>query len=238
MRFAPMRRPRASRSSTSCSRCSLPCRSPWPRSGGHGASSPTRSWDTAWARSRLLTSPASWVSTTRPASCRRSQIVRRRASGHGRMAVVNLPFEATEALLTGYADRVGVAACNGPTSTVISGESDALVELSQLAERRDIFFQFVNVDYASHSPQMDPLRDELLEALGEIDARPTSIAMMSTSGRATLIDGPECNAAYWVSNLRHPVVFAQAIEALIADGCDVLLELSAHPTLATSMSQC
>jgi acyl transferase domain-containing protein len=43
-----------------------------------------------------------------------------------------------------------------------------------------------------------------------IDARPTSIAMMSTSGRATLIDGPECNAAYWVSNLRHPVVFAQA----------------------------
>ena len=46
------------------------------------------------------------------------------------------------------------------------------------------------------------------------------------------------NAAYWVSNLRHPVVFAQAIDALIADGCDVLLELSAHPTLAMSMSEC
>jgi myxalamid-type polyketide synthase MxaB len=170
--------------------------------------------------------------------CRRSQIVRRRASGHGRMAVVNLPLEATEALLTGYADRVAVAAINGSTTTVISGESDALDELSQLAERRDIFFQFVNVDYASHSPQMDLLRDELLESLGAIDARPTSIAMMSTSGRATLIDGPECNAAYWVSNLRHPVVFAQAIEALIADGFDVLLELSAHPTLAMSMSEC
>ena len=170
--------------------------------------------------------------------CRRSQIVRRRASGHGRMALVNLPLEATEALLTGYADRVAVAACNGSTTTLISGESDALVELSQLAERRDIFFQFVNVDYASHSPQMDLLRDELLEALGAIEARPTSIAMMSTSGRATLIDGPECNAAYWVSNLRHRVVFAQAIEALIADGCDVLLELSGHPTLTMSMSEC
>ena len=170
--------------------------------------------------------------------CRRSQIVRRRASGHGRMAVVSLPLEATEALLAAYADRVAVAACNGPTTTVISGEADALVELSQLAERRDIFFQFVNVDYASHSPQMDPLRDELLESLGTIDARPSSIAMMSTSGRATLIDGPECNAAYWVSNLRHPVAFAQAIDALIADGCDVLLELSAHPTLAMSMSEC
>ena len=170
--------------------------------------------------------------------CRRSQIVGRRASGHGRMAVVSLPLEATEAMLTGYADRVAVAACNGPTTTVISGEADALVELSQRAERRDIFFQFVKVDYASHSPQMDPLRDELLESLGAIHARPTSIAMMSTSGRATMIDGPECNAAYWVSNLRHPVVFAQAIDALIADGCDVLLELSAHPTLATSMSEC
>ncbi len=170
--------------------------------------------------------------------CRRSQIVRRRASGHGRMAAVSLPLAATEAMLTGYADRVAVAACNGPTTTLISGEADALVELSQLAERRDIFFQFVKVDYASHSPQMDPLRDELLESLGAIDARPTSIAMMSTSGRATLIDGPECNAAYWVNNLRHPVVFAQAIDALIADGFDVLLELSAHPTLAMAMTEC
>ena len=170
--------------------------------------------------------------------CRRSQIVRRRASGHGRMAAVSLPLEATEAMLAGYADRVAVAACNGPTTTLISGEADALVELSQLAERRDIFFQFVKVDYASHSPQMDPLRDELLESLGAIDARPTSIAMMSTSGRATLIDGPECDAAYWVDNLRHPVVFAQAIDALIADGFDVLLELSAHPTLAMAMTEC
>lgn len=170
--------------------------------------------------------------------CRRSQIVRRRASGHGRMAAVSLPLEATEAMLTGYADRVAVAACNGPTTTLISGEADALVELSALAERRDIFFQFVKVDYASHSPQMDPLRDELLESLGTIDAWPSSIAMMSTSGRATLIDGPECDAAYWVENLCRPVAFAQAIDGLIADGCDVLLELSAHPTLAMSMSEC
>ena len=170
--------------------------------------------------------------------CRRSQIVRRRASGHGRMAVVSLSLEATEALLAGYADRVAVAACNGPTTTVISGEADALVELESAAERRDVFFQFVKVDYASHSPQMDPLRDELLESLGMIDARPSTIAMMSTSGLVTSIDGPECNAAYSVRNLRHPVVFAQAIDALIADGCDVLLELSAHPTLAMSMSEC
>jgi thioester reductase-like protein len=170
--------------------------------------------------------------------CRRSQIVRRRASGRGRMAAVNLPLEATEAMLDGYTDRVAVAACNGPTTTVISGDADALVELSQLAERRDIFFQFVKVDYASHSPQMDPLQDELLESLGAIDARSASIAMMSTSGRATLIDGSQCHADYWVDNLRRPVVFAQAIDALIADGFDVLLELSAHPTLAMAMTEC
>ncbi len=170
--------------------------------------------------------------------CRRSQIVGRRASGHGRMAVVNLPLEATEAFLDGHADRVAVAACNGPTTTVLSGEADALAELARLAERRDVFFQFVSVDYASHSPQMDPLRDELLESLGTIDARPGSVAMMSTSQRARVIDGAECDAGYWVGNLRHPVAFAQAIDALTADGCDVLLELSAHPTLTMAMSEC
>ena len=169
---------------------------------------------------------------------RRSQVVKRRASGHGKMAVVELPVEAVEWLLTQYDGRVGVAACNGPTTTVISGEAEALLEIGQTAEKQEIFFQFVKVDYASHSPQMDPLRDELLEALGDIHPRPASVSMMSTTGAASMLDGRECDAGYWVRNLRRPVFFAQAIRELASTGHNIFLELSAHPALAMSISQC
>ena len=55
--------------------------------------------------------------------CRRSQVVRRRASGHGRMAVVELPVDAAAALIGGYDGRVSIAACNGPTTTVDLGRA-------------------------------------------------------------------------------------------------------------------
>ena len=169
---------------------------------------------------------------------RRSQVVRRRASGHGKMAVVELPVEGAKRLLASYEGRVVVAACNGPTTTVISGEAEALGEIGETAQNQEIFFQFVKVDYASHSPQMDPLRDELLEVFGEIHPRQASVAMMSTTGAAAMLDGRECDAEYWVRNLREPVCFVQAIRELASTGHDIFLELSAHPVLAMSISQC
>jgi acyl transferase domain-containing protein/NADP-dependent 3-hydroxy acid dehydrogenase YdfG/acyl carrier protein len=169
---------------------------------------------------------------------RRSQVVKRRASGHGKMAVVELPVEGVERLLAKYEGRVVVAACNGPTTTVISGEAEALGEISQTAQNQEIFFQFVKVDYASHSPQMDPLRDELLEVFGDSHPRQASVAMMSTTGAAAMLDGRECDAEYWVRNLRQPVFFVQAIRELASTGHNIFLELSAHPALAMSISQC
>ena len=168
---------------------------------------------------------------------RRSQVVRRRASGKGGMAVVELPADEVKDLLSPLGDRLTIAACNGPTTTVVAGEPAALDELGASLQRRGTFFQKVKVDYASHSHQMEPLRAELLEVLGEIRPQRASIDMLSTvSGK--ILEGPEADASYWVRNIREPVLFAQAVDRLAEDGHDIFVEVSPHPAITSAISQC
>ncbi|MGH7311990.1 MAG: type I polyketide synthase, partial [Candidatus Rokuibacteriota bacterium] len=169
--------------------------------------------------------------------CRRSQIVRRRASGKGGMAVVELPADAVRSLLAGYDDRLTVAAHNGPTTTVVSGDPVALEELRESVERQGAFFQLVKVDYASHSAQMEPLRAELLEALEGIGSRRPSVPMLSTV-TAQYSEGVECDSQYWIRNIRDPVLFIQAIETLARDRHDIFLEVSPHPILTGAIADC
>jgi acyl transferase domain-containing protein/acyl carrier protein len=142
-----------------------------------------------------------------------------------------------QTLLADHGDRLTVAAHNGPTTTVVSGDPAALEELRASVERQGAFFQLVKVDYASHSAQMDPLRDELLDALAGIAAGPTSIPMLSTV-TADLVSGPECDSHYWIRNIRDPVLFAQAIESLARGGHDIFVEVSPHPILTGAIAEC
>lgn len=168
--------------------------------------------------------------------CRRSQLVRQKASGRGGMAVIELPVEEVEGILADYNSSIYIASCNGPTTTVVSGEPNVLKELKAILDNRGIFCQIVKVDYASHSPHMEVLRADLIEALREIQPRPASLRMLST---VTLqpIEGPECDELYWMRNLREPVYFFQAVNRLLEEGHNVFIELSPHPLLSMAISQ-
>lgn len=168
--------------------------------------------------------------------CRRSQVVRR-TSGQGAMAVVELSFSDARVAITGYEERLSVAVSNSPTSTVLSGEPTALDAVLVKLEREGTFVRRVNVDYASHSPQMDPLRDELLTALQATAPRRTTARLYSTV-TGTVVAGPELGAEYWARNLREPVLFADVVAHLIRDGIDVFLEVSPHPILLSAVQQC
>lgn len=166
---------------------------------------------------------------------RRSAIARR-TSGKGRMLAVDLERGAALAALEGFEDSVSLAVHNGPTSCVLSGEEDSVLVLKELLEADGTYCRLVNVDYASHSPQMDPLRDDLLAALEPVRPRTGATELMSTV-RAASLEGPEMDAAYWVENLRSPVLFADAMGALLADGVTHVVEISPHPVLAPAVEQ-
>jgi acyl transferase domain-containing protein len=136
--------------------------------------------------------------------CRRSQLVKR-TSGQGSMAVVQLSLEEAERAISGREGRVSVAVNSSPYTTVLSGEVAALEEVLAELGRQDVLFRRIRVDYASHSPQVDSLRPDLLEALEGIRPRSSSVTLFSTV-TDEIEDGRALDAAYWVRNLRQPVL--------------------------------
>ena len=63
---------------------------------------------------------------------------------------------------------------------MLSGDPAALETILDQLRRQDIFCRMVKVDFASHSPQMDPLRADLLQALEGLEPQPASVPIYST----------------------------------------------------------
>ena len=169
--------------------------------------------------------------------CSRSRLAGQTA-GRGAMAAVELSLAEARRVLTGYTDRVSIAASNSFASTVLSGAPDALGEVLEKLRQRDVFCRPLKVDFAAHSAQMDPLRDDLLRALDGLDPQPPAVPIYSTVTGAIAAGGaPEFDTRYWARNLREPVLFSTAIDRLLGDGHDIFLEIGPHPILLSSIQQ-
>ncbi|MGW3647540.1 SDR family NAD(P)-dependent oxidoreductase [Streptomyces sp. NPDC000878] len=167
--------------------------------------------------------------------CRRSRLAKRLA-GRGTMAWVALPAEEAARALAGYEDQVAVAAINSPTSTLLSGDGDALAKVLADLDAREITNRPVNVDFASHCPQMDALREDLLAELAHLTPKAGSIPLHSTLLN-DVIDGSAMDADYWVRNIRQPVDFVGAVRGQLALGDTVFIEVSPHPLLVNGIRE-
>ncbi|MGW3406535.1 acyltransferase domain-containing protein, partial [Streptomyces zhihengii] len=164
----------------------------------------------------------------------RSQLVRDRLAGLGGMMSVALPVTAAEELIAPYAGRVSVAAVNGPSSVVVAGEPQALDEILAACESDGVRARRVNVDYASHSAQVETVRTELLAALAPVEPTSGRVPFHSTV-TGGLIDTATADAGYWYRNLRAQVGFEPAVRALVDNGTGCFLEMSPHPVLALAV---
>ena len=168
--------------------------------------------------------------------CRRSRLMSTIA-GSGAMASVELPAEQVLLELTARGvDDVVLAVVASPRSTVIGGAAPAVRDLVTAWEQRDVPAREIAVDVASHTPQVDPILDELFDLLAEIKPATPQLPFYS----ATAFDpreGPVCDAWYWSDNLRHMVRFAAAVQAALEDGFRVFAELAPHPLLTHAVEQ-
>ncbi|MEU4954813.1 acyltransferase domain-containing protein [Streptomyces lavendulae] len=116
----------------------------------------------------------------------------------------------------------------------IAGEAAALRELGARLDEEGVFFRDLDLDYAFHTPAMDPVKESLAQALAGLRPGKCQIPMVSTVTGAA-VDGPELGSAYWWRNVRDPVLFARAVGALTGSevDCDVLVEIGPHPVLGT-----
>ncbi len=155
-------------------------------------------------------------------------------AGKGGMVSVAKPAVWVREKITAWDGRISVAAVNGPSSVVVSGDPEALDELLADCQAAEVRARKVDVDYASHSAHVEEIEDELTRLLTGITPRPGNTTLYSSLTGAQL-DGTEMGSGYWYENLRRTVEFEQAGRTALADGHSVFIEISPHPVLAVGL---
>ncbi|MFD5031469.1 type I polyketide synthase [Streptomyces sp. NPDC058405] len=126
---------------------------------------------------------------------------------------------------------VGVAAVNGPTSTVLSGDLEALERIGAELAAEGITTRGLQVSHAFHSPLMRPVLARFAKIATEVGGGVPEIPLYSTV-RGRVLDGEAMDAAYWVEHIGATVLFGDAAGALLAEGPTHLVEIGPQPVLS------
>jgi acyl transferase domain-containing protein/acyl carrier protein len=153
--------------------------------------------------------------------------------GRGGMVSVALGVDELGGWLKRW-EGVSVAAVNGPSSVVVSGEREALDGLLAELVAGGVRAREIPVGYASHSAQIDEIRGELLEGCHGIVPLSGDVPFFSTV-TGGLVDLAGLDEEYWYRNLREPVQFERVTRALLGDGYRVFVEVSPHPVLTVAV---
>jgi polyketide synthase 7 len=154
----------------------------------------------------------------------------RAIAGTGGMVSIARPVERVHTLIEPWGKSISVAAQNGPSSTVVTGIAAALDDLMARCERDEVPAVRVPVNYASHSSEVETLRETLRDTLSGLQPQTTNIAFISAVTGAGL-DTSILDGDYWFANIRQPVLFEQAVRWSYEHGYRTFLEVSPHPVL-------
>jgi pimaricinolide synthase PimS1 len=164
----------------------------------------------------------------------RGRLMQAAPSGGLMVAVAATEDEVTP-LLT---DRVSIAAINGPSSIVLSGDEDAVTAVSERFAGRGRRVKRLSVSHAFHSPRMDGAIEEFRRVAGALAFGRPRIPFVSTvTGEladAGLLRDPE----YWVEHIRRPVRFNDGIAALRAAGVASFVETGPDGVLTAMIPEC
>ncbi|MDB5815272.1 MAG: beta-ketoacyl synthase [Rhodocyclales bacterium] len=151
------------------------------------------------------------------------------APGQGAMASVACDENMAQTLLGAVLDTVEIAGYNSPGQIVLSGEVQALDAVLAKLEFFGIAVTRLAVSHAFHSRMMEPVLDRFAAKIASARLSPATIPVVSTGGGTM---GDLASADYWVQQIRRPVCFTHAIEALLQYGADTFVEIGPKPVLS------
>jgi len=128
-------------------------------------------------------------------------------------------------------EGVGVAAVNGPSSVVVSGERVGVDAVAEVFAGRGVRVRSLRVSHAFHSHRMDPGLAELAEIAKDLTFNQTQVPWVSTVTGAAVVGA--CDGEYWAGQARRPVRFADAVTAMAGLDVDVFVEVGPDGTLST-----
>ena len=156
-------------------------------------------------------------------------------AGGGAMASVLLPSGEVEEAVR-LRPGLSVAAVNGPASTVVSGDVAAVEGLVAELVAGGARAQLIGVDYASHSAQVEQIRERLLRELDGITPNSAAVPLFSTV-TGDWLDTTTMDAGYWFRNLRQTVRFEESVRTLLDEGFRFFVEPSPHPVLTVGVQE-
>ncbi|MEU3693928.1 SDR family NAD(P)-dependent oxidoreductase [Streptomyces narbonensis] len=152
----------------------------------------------------------------------------------GAMAAI----ETTEADMLPLLDNaVGIAAVNGPTSIVVSGEHTAVERVITHFENAGSRVKRLKVSHAFHSPLMEPMLDEFASIVEELSFHEPSIPIVSTVTGRPVEPDTLTNPTYWVHHVRNTVRFHDAITHLADQHTGGYIELGPSGVLVAQTQQ-
>ena len=145
--------------------------------------------------------------------------------------------EARE-LIGDHADTVAIAAVNGPSSVVISGEEQPILELADRWKRDGRKAKRLPVSHAFHSARMDAMLDELAELAGGLSfAEPQTPIVSNLTGEQLTVEQMR-EPRYWTDHARNTVRFADGLRWLASQGVESFLELGPDGVLSAMAREC
>ena len=156
--------------------------------------------------------------------------------GSGAMIVAGRAVEALREVVA--QSEVDIAAVNGPETTVISGEREALHRLAARLRDEGIRLTELDSDVAYHSRHLDPFVECCERQASQLSYPALRIPMALASRGEMLERGARLSAHYWARQLRSEVKFASAVDILRARGVTLALELGPSSTLCVALRSC
>ena len=159
-------------------------------------------------------------------------------TGAGGMVSIQANSAEVESVIHEFGFGVDVAATNGPMSTVISGEIEAVLACAEALKHRGRKVRSLNVSHAFHSRTMDPVLEEFRKVVASLQFGTLKTPLISNiTGKAAStaeLSVPE----YWVRHIRNPVRFDRGIETLSDRGVNVVVEIGPRSVLSSMASAC
>lgn len=150
--------------------------------------------------------------------------------GGGMMAVLAPQDTVITMVQERHELSLDIAAFNGTDHIVLSGKTENLKQVKADFEEQGFFCKLLNVSHAFHSRHLDPILQDFGNIANSLSfATPTLEYISSYTGQKE--NTFTTTSDYWMKHLRNPVQFVDAMQTLMKEQCDVVLEIGPHPIL-------
>lgn len=149
-------------------------------------------------------------------------------AGPGAMTAVALSEERASSLA---GKELSLAAVNGPSQCVLAGTVSAVQHLEKRLTEQGVNFRRLAIPHAFHSHLMDGILDAFGAVLSGVHLKPPKVRYLSNVTGNWIEEAKATDSQYWVSHLREPVRFYDALQTAILEYRPVLVEVGPGQTL-------